>query len=112
MYCEKWSTFEGFWEDMSEGYSDSHEIDRIDADGGYNKENCRWVDIYTSRFNKGVYSNNKSGRTGVCKNKYGKWEVSIQCRLVNKYLGSFESFDEACLVRSQAEFECFGFTKS
>jgi hypothetical protein len=29
-YCDKWKTFEGFWEDMREGYSDNLTLERID----------------------------------------------------------------------------------
>lgn len=42
-YCDKWSTFEGFWEDMQEGYSDGLSIDRINVNGNYEKSNCRWA---------------------------------------------------------------------
>lgn len=41
-YCEKWKTFEGFWEDMKDGYSDNLTINRRDNDGNYCKENCSW----------------------------------------------------------------------
>ena len=41
--CDKWQTFEGFWGDMEEGYSDELQIDRIDGNGNYEKSNCRWV---------------------------------------------------------------------
>lgn len=40
--CEKWLTFEGFWEDMQEGYADNLTLDRKDNNKGYCKENCRW----------------------------------------------------------------------
>lgn len=42
-YDTKWEKFEGFWEDMQDGYEDDLTIDRIDSDKGYYKNNCRWV---------------------------------------------------------------------
>lgn len=41
-YPEKWRAFEGFWEDMREGYSDDLTINRVDNDASYSKENCIW----------------------------------------------------------------------
>lgn len=40
-YDPKWETFEGFWEDMEDGYEDSLSLDRIDNNKGYYKSNCR-----------------------------------------------------------------------
>ena len=42
-YDKKWETFEGFYEDMGSTYKEGLQIDRIDNDSDYTKENCKWV---------------------------------------------------------------------
>jgi len=40
--CERWNNFESFLEDMGEPEG-GLQIDRIDNDKGYSKDNCRWT---------------------------------------------------------------------
>lgn len=110
--CQSWLDFENFYEDMGENYKDGLELDRIDVNGDYCKENCRWVDRSTQAFNKRMDTRNKSGKTGVYLHKQsGKWDVKITKDGRSIYLGRYETLEDAVDVRVNAELKYFGFTK-
>jgi len=52
--CEEWlNDFKTFYDwAMSNGYKDNLTIDRIDTNGNYEPNNCRWTDLETQQNNR------------------------------------------------------------
>ena len=72
------------------------------------KSNLRICEKYQNEWNRGLYSHNKSGTTGVYFNKNKKkWHARIECNKKTVHLGYFEDIDEAIKARKEAEVKYF-----
>lgn len=108
--CEKWMTFEGFYEDMGER-PEGMTLDRIDGNLNYTKDNCRWATPSFQSFNRKMNTNNSTGRTGVYRQKDGLYWAGIGVDNEMIVLGRHLSFKKACELREIAELEYYGWNK-
>lgn len=109
--CDRWlwpaeHGFLNFMEDM--GPCNGLTLDRIDPNGNYCPENCRWADLYTQGYNTRQHKDNKSGKTGVSENKDGTWQSYINFEGKRYPLGEYKTFEEAKSAREAAEIKYYG----
>lgn len=69
--CHEWELFENFYNwSILNGYKDYLTIDRIDYDGDYDPQNCRWV---TQRVQQNNRSNNRYVEFNGQSHTLGEW---------------------------------------
>ena len=107
--CERWlESFENFFEDMGKVPCKGAQLDRIDNDKGYSKDNCRWVTRNQNGLNKRG-SIKTSKYKGVSWNKpHGEWEAKINLDKKRYYLGYFTNEDDAGRAYNEKAKELFG----
>ena len=103
--CDEWLGKDGYknfekWA-LENGYKKELSLDKINNDGNYNPENCRWVNQRIQNINKRPGTPNTSGFVGVrihsCKNRY-YGSVKINDRAY--YTGMSDDIIVAAIMRN------------
>lgn len=102
--CEEWKndffTFQQ-WA-LNNGYNDGLTLDRIDVNGNYTPDNCRWVDRHVQAVNKRKNKNNISGYVGIGeRTDNGTWRSRITVNNKVIMIGHFKTKKEALEARNK-----------
>jgi hypothetical protein len=103
--CDRWDGedgFKNFLSDMGKKPSLEYTLDRIDNNGDYTPENCRWATPSDQSKNKRIYKTNKSGHTGISYDKTSKkWMVRVYVDGQRKYIGIFKTLNQAINAKNK-----------
>ena len=98
--CDEWNDFETFYDwAMHNGYEPNLTIDRIDNDGNYCPENCRWVNSITQGnnrcTNRYIEYNDVKHTISEWSRIFGMHRETLRHRINNNNMQDFEDYFDA-----------------
>jgi len=77
--CDRWMRFENFRDDMFSAWQPGLQLDRINNDGNYEPENCRWVTKSVNTKNRRNRAEFQSPYPGITWDKQNKeWRITLK----------------------------------
>lgn len=102
--CNEWKNDYKVFKDwaLQMGYTKELTLDRINCNGNYEPNNCRWATYKQQILNRRQFKVNTSGYTGISYiKKMQKWKADICINYKHIYLGAYSTQKEALEVRNK-----------
>lgn len=103
--CNEWLGKNGYknfekWA-LENGYKKELSLDKIDNDGNYSPDNCRWTTKRIQNINKRPPVSNTSGFVGICKHPCGnRYYGSVKINNKAHYTGMSDDIIIAAIMRN------------
>jgi hypothetical protein len=100
--CSAWMKFDQFFAAMGQRPTAKHSLDRINNNGPYSPDNCRWATAEVQGSNKRVYRTSTTGVAGVNRRSNGTYRVLICIGGKQQTVGHYRDLSAAIDARNMA----------